>query len=100
MPTFEEALKASLQGLDSGFRVAEGDLRQECAAASEAVGRLTNRRAKLELQKLDERPSGVYFDLRLVFSNRFFQIAGFFVSAKGYPIKTGRSIELLMEGEY
>ena len=86
MPTFEEALKGALQGLDQGFRSAEADLWKEVAAASEGVAKLTNQVAKLDMRKSLEVPTGTYYDLRMLFSKRFFDVGSFFIPARGYPI--------------
>jgi hypothetical protein len=102
MTTFEEALKASVLGVEEGFRGAEADLRREVNTANEAVSRLTNQRAVLDLRKADERPSGTYFEMRMVFSQAksYYEVAAFFLTSRGYPLKAGRSVSLLCEGEY
>src|SRR5436190_1726482 len=100
MPTFEEALRASLEGVDRGFRSAEADLRQQVNSASQVVAKLTGQRAYLELLKEDERPSGTFFTLRLVFNKRYYEVAAFQILAKGYPIRGGRSVSSLVEGAY
>jgi hypothetical protein len=100
MSTFEEALRASVQGVDQGFRRAESDLREETAIASEAVLALTAQQAWLELVKFVERPTDTSFDLRLRFSKTYFQVGGFLLNSKGYPIRAGRTVELIASGEF
>lgn len=98
--SFEEALKASVQGVDQGFRAAVADLQREVGNASDAVSKLTGQRARLELKKNDERPSGTYFDMCMSFYKTYYDVSAFFVSANGYPIRAGRSVMLLAGGEY
>ena len=100
MSSFEEALTVSVQGVDQGFRAAESDLRREVSTASDAVSKLTNQRARLELRKNYQRPSGTYFDMPMLFSKSNFDIAAFFISANGYPIRAGGSVRVLAGGEY
>src|SRR5438477_142585 len=88
MPTFEEALKATLFGLNDAFKKADADLHQEVAAAAQAIGRLSGGIAVLELVPHSESAAGVWYTLVLRATNpsATVPLATFLVKAQGYPV--------------
>jgi len=85
--TFEEALKSTLQNINTSFDEADGDLHRVVASVSKALGDVT-KILLVALNKVGENEEGTSYQLILtgpeVATN---VVAGFFVPAKGYPIK-------------
>jgi hypothetical protein len=105
------------------FEQADADLRAETAAASAGIENLTNSRGSLRLSPPQEKDDGVWYELWLLFrpvgpinssspqglpfeastttsrtqgtdSTKKYNLGTFFVSWKGYPIRTGFGREL------
>jgi hypothetical protein len=84
--SFEELLRASLEGVNARFTVAEDDLIREAAEAAQGVERLTDGKATLTLQRIDETPKGVFYGLLLGPRGAGREIMAFRLHPAGYPI--------------
>jgi hypothetical protein len=85
--TFEEALKATLLGINESFEKADADLHREVAAAAQSLAKITQGAATMQLTKSFETADWIRYKLYVTGMNNEFHIAGFLVSARGYPIK-------------
>jgi hypothetical protein len=88
---FEEILKRSVLGLGDSYRIAEADLYEETAAASESVKNVTADLAHLELQKSEDDAECTWINLVVATQGEFYEIATFLLSPQGYPLKVGVS---------
>ncbi len=87
MSTFEEALKTSLLGVNEAFKLADADLHQEVAAASQALAQLSGGIAVLELITLFENAQGIAYNLTVKSGgSNILHVAQLLVPAKGYPV--------------
>jgi hypothetical protein len=88
---FEEILRRSVVGLGESYRVAEADLYEETASASESVKNITEGLAHLVLQKSEDDAESTWVNLVVATQGEFYEIATFLLSPQGYPIKVGAS---------
>jgi hypothetical protein len=100
MPSFEEALKNTLLGINKGFEIADADLHQEVASAALALGRLTDGALVLALAPHQESDKGIEYRLLLTGENYEVTLGFFLVGSIGYPIRyAGNQGGLNMGGE-
>ena len=86
MPSLEDALSATLLGINRDFERADRDLHEEVNLASQVLQRLSNGLASLELVKVEESERGMVYMLRLLGEGYGEEIGAFRVPARGYPL--------------
>jgi hypothetical protein len=90
---FDKLLQESLLGVNKAFEQADADLHELVAAASEALGRVSNGGVEMTLRKLSESSNGVLYELRLEqspgHSTGSVVVGAYQVSTKGYPVRSG-----------
>ena len=101
MTDFEDALNAALHGRNQearkAFEQADADLHELVQEASEALGRVTRKKATLGLDPTYEEPDGTVYELLLTINEKEIPIGGYFVSEAGYPIYRGTPDSLATE---
>lgn len=100
MSQLEDLLRNAVMGVGKAYGVAEKDLSEELAIASEAVRKVSSGLGTLRLRKAEEDAGGSTFSLSLLSEKNVQEIAVFYVSPNGYPIKVARSERSLMYDEY
>ena len=86
MPSLEDALSATLLGMNREFERADRDLHEEVNLASQVLQRLSSGLASLELLKVQESEDGIVYRLRLRGEDYGEDIGAIRVPAKGYPL--------------
>ena len=103
MPQFEEALKATLLGMNDAFGQADADLHRAVASADQVVGRVSDGAANLRLWKHEENTGGVIYRLALVSADKRIKIqpvlGAFLVRSQGYPVLAAPDEESLRTPE-
>jgi len=100
MPTFEEALRATVSRVSDAYQKAETDLKREVEAAALAVAKMSNHKAVLDLRKESERKGTTYFSLRLYAKPEYYTLTAFAVPGFGYPIRAGDEENILYDNSY
>jgi hypothetical protein len=93
MSDFVNMFKASLGKASQAFLSADKDLHDVITRAAEALLKVTNGAADMALGKINEGVDGVSYALSVQTEIDSFEVGGYFVSSKGYPVRYG-SIEL------
>ena len=96
MPSFEELLRASLQGVNVRSEAADRDLHKEVASAAQVIEKITGGKATLRLDAVHEGEPHVYA-LLLGQEGSFEEILGFKLDARGYPIRAQPRAVWLLE---
>ena len=95
MVDFDKLLQESLLGVNKAFEQADADLHELVAAASQALGRVSNGVVAMKLRKWLEGPGGVFYELRVQEEDDFPKnsasvvVGAYMVSTKGYPVFAG-----------
>ena len=95
MVDFDKLLQESLLGVNKAFEQADADLHELVAAASQALGRVSNGVVAMKLRKWLEGPGGVFYELRVEEEGDFTAksdsvvVGAYMVSTKGYPVFAG-----------
>lgn len=95
MSSFEETLKRAVFGVTEAYKIAENDLYDETAIASESVHKITDGLASLILDKEREGPTRTVFSLYLKSERGLDTVTYFSVLPNGYPIKVADTIGYL-----
>jgi hypothetical protein len=89
MTSFEESLKAAIQGINASLEVVETDLHEVVTEAANGIQQVTNGVAQLVLVKTGESAEHVSYILQLVSTgNQPVQLLALTLTRRGYPIHT------------
>jgi hypothetical protein len=95
MTSFEESLKAAIQGINSNLEVVENDLHEVVTEAASGIQHVSKGRAQLALSKMAETPDFVQYVLQLVSKvTQPVQLLQFNISRKGYPITGSHGLNI------